>query len=78
MDISNVIRQRPILQEEKNRCNSLGLCRYCGKSGHIAMDHKNPTLLANKKQVADVFTGNLMALIPYKLLSMEEKETSLS
>ena len=26
MDMSNVIRQGPISQEEKDRCNSLGLC----------------------------------------------------
>ena len=29
MDVSNVIRQEPILQEEKDRRNNLGLCRYC-------------------------------------------------
>ena len=49
MDVFNVIRQEPILQEEKDGYNNLGLCRYCGKSGYIAIDHKNPTLLATKK-----------------------------
>ena len=77
MDVSNVIKLGPILQEEKNRHNNLGLCRYYGKSGHIAIDHKNLTLLATKKQVAGAFTGNSMALVPYKPLSIEEKETSL-
>ena len=77
MDMSNVIKQGPILQEEKDRRNSLSLCHYCGKPGHIAIDHKNPALLANKRQAAGAFTSNSMALVPYKPLSVEEKETSL-
>ena len=77
MNVSNVIRQGSILKEEKNRYNSLGLCRYCGKPAHIAIDHKNPTLLTTKKQAAGVFMSNSMALVPYKSLSVEEKETSL-
>ena len=77
MDVSNVIKQGSILQEEKDRRNNLGLCRYCGEPGHIAIDHRNSALLANKKQAAGVFTDNSMALVPYKPLSVEEKETSL-
>ena len=77
MDVSNVIRQRPILQEERDRSNSLGLYRYCGELGHIAIDYRNPALLVTKKQVADVLTGNSMALIPYKSLFVEEKNTFL-
>ena len=77
MDISNMIRQRPILQEEKDRHNSLGLCHYCGKPEHITINHKNPTLLATKKQAVGAFMGKLMALILYKPLSIEKKETSL-
>ncbi len=77
MDMSNVIRQGPIWQEEKNRHNNLGLCRYCGEPGHIAIDNKNPALLATKKLAAGIFTGNLRALVPYKSLSVEETETSL-
>ena len=77
MDVSNVIRQGPILQEEKDRRNSLGLCRYCGKPENIAIDHRNPTLLATKRQAVGAFTGKSMALIPYKPLLAEEKETSL-
>lgn len=72
-----MIRQGPILQEEKDRCNNLDLCYYCGEPGHITIDHRNPTLLASKKQAAGAFTGNLMALVPYKLLFVEEKETFL-
>ena len=77
IDVSIVIRRGPILQEEKDRHNSLGLCRYCGEPGHIAIDHRNPTLLDTKKQATGTFTSNSMALIPYKPLHMEEKETSL-
>ena len=77
IDVSNVIKQGPILQEEKDRRNSLGLCRYCGEAGHIVIDHTNPTLLATKKQAVGALTGNLMALVPYKPLLVEEKETSL-
>ena len=64
MDMSNIIRRRLILQKEKDRRNSLGLCHYFGKSRHIALDYKNPALLATKKQAAGAFTGNLMALVP--------------
>ena len=77
MDMSNVIRQRPISQEEKDRCNNLGLCRYCDEPGHIAIDHRNPALLATKRQAAGAFTGNSMALVPYKPLPVEEKKMSL-
>ena len=77
MNVSNVIRQGQISQEEKDGRNNLGLCYYCGKLGHIAIDHRNLTLLATKKQAAGAFTGNLMALVPYKSLPVEEKETSL-
>ena len=77
MDMSNMIRQGPILQEEKDRRNNLGLFRYCGKLRHIAIDHRNPALLATKRQATDAFTGNSIALVPYKPLPVEEKETSL-
>ena len=77
MDMSNVIKRRQISQEEKDRCNNLVLCRYCGKPGHIAIDHRNPALLATKKQVAGAFTGNSIALVSYKPLLAKEKETSL-
>ena len=78
MDVSNMIRQEPILQEEKDRCNGLGLCHYCGKPRHIVIDHRNLALLATKRQVIGTFTGNSMALIPYKPLLVEEKEMSPS
>ena len=77
MDVFNIIKQRPILQEEKDRRNSLSLYYYCGESGHIAIDHRNSTLLATKKQAASALTGNSIALILYKPLFVEEKETSL-
>ena len=77
MDVSNVIRRGPISQEEKDRRNSLGLCHYCGEPGHIAIDHRNLALLATKRQAAGAFIGNSMALVIYKPLSVEEKETSL-
>ena len=77
MDVFNVIRRGPISHEEKDRRNKLGLCRYCGESGHIVIDHRNPALLATRRQVAGAFTGNSMVLVPYKPLPVEEKETSL-
>ena len=77
MDVSNVIKQGPILQEKKYRHNNLGLCHYCSKSRHIAIDHRNPALLTTKKQAARTFRDNSMALISYKPLPVEKKETSL-
>ena len=78
MDVSNVIRRGLISQEEKDRRNNLGLCRYCSEPGYIAIDHRNLALLVTKRQAANAFTGNSMALIPYKPLPVEEKDTSLS
>ena len=77
IDMSNVIRREPILQEEKDRCNNLGLCRYYDKLGYIAIDYKNLVFLATKRQVAGAFIDNFMALVPYKPLFVEEKERSL-
>lgn len=77
LDMSNVIRQRPISQEEKDKRNNLGLCYYCKEPGHIAIDHTNPTLLATKKQATGTLTGNLIALVLYKPLFVEEKEIFL-
>ena len=77
MDVSSVIRRGAISQKEKNRHNSLGLYCYYGKPGHIAINHKNSALLATKKQIVNTFTSNSMALVLYKPLSMEEKETFL-
>ena len=77
MNVSNVIKQGPKWQEEKDRCKNLGLCRYYSEPRHIAIDHGNPALLATKRQVAGAFMGNLMALIPYKSLLVEEKKLSL-
>ena len=51
----------------------MGLCRYFGEPGHIAIDHKNSALLATKRQAAGAFTGNSMALVPDKPLPVEEK-----
>lgn len=78
IDMSNMIKQRPLLQEEKDRYNSLSLCRYNCKLKYIAIDHKNSALLTTKKQAADTFTSNLMALIPYKPFFIKEKEIFLS
>ena len=77
IDVFNVIKQRLISQEEKDGRNSLGLYRYYGEPGHIVIDHKISALLAIKKQVANAFTDNSMALVLYKPLPVEEKKTSL-
>ena len=77
MDVSTAVRRGPISQEEKDRRNRLGLCRYCGEPGHIAIDHKNPTLLASKRQAAGV-TNHSMALVPYTPPPTTEKESSPS
>lgn len=78
INISNVTKQGSILKKEKNRYNSLGFCYYCDKARHIAIDYKNSTLLAIKKQVIGIFTDNSMALVPYKSFSIKEKKMSLS
>ena len=62
MDVFNVIRQGPILQEKKNRRNSLGLCYYFGEPGYIAIDYKNHTLLATKRQAAGTLTSGFGSL----------------
>ena len=77
IDMFNVIKQRPISQEEKDKCNSLDLCCYYAKPEHIAIDYRNPVLLATKKLAANALTDNSMALVLYKPLPVEEKETSL-
>ena len=77
MDVFNEIKRGPILQEEKDRHNSLHLCYYYNKPGHIAINHRNSGLLTTKRQIVDALTGNLMVLVPYKSLSVEEKKMSL-
>ena len=77
MDVSTAGRRGPISQAEKDRRNSLGLCRYCGEVGHIAIDHKDPALLATKRQAAGI-TNHSMALVPYTPPPVEAKELSLS
>ena len=77
MDVSTAVRKGPISQEEKDRRNRLGLCRYCGEPGHIAIDHKDPTLLASKRQAAGI-TNNSMALVPYTPPPATERESSPS
>ena len=72
-----MIRQRPILQKEKDRHNSLSLYHYYVEPGHIAIGHRNPALLVTKRQATGAFTGNSMALVPYKPLFVEEKKKSL-
>ena len=66
MDVSSV-RQGLLTTEEKERRNKLGLCRYCGQPGHIAMDHKNPSTLQAKRRAAEIHEmtiapSNTMAL----------------
>ena len=53
MDVSSV-RQGPLSAEKKERRNKLGLCRYCGQPGHIAMDHKDPSTLQAKRRAAGI------------------------
>lgn len=73
----NMIKQEPILQEKKDKYNSLGFYYYCNEPEHIVIDHRNCILLVTKKQVLGTFTGNLMALVSYKSPSVKEKEISL-
>ena len=53
MDVSSV-RRGPLTTEEKERRNKLGLCRYCGQPGHIAIDHKDPNTLLAKRRAAGI------------------------
>lgn len=73
IDVSNIIKQGPILQEEKDKYNSLSLCCYCNKPEYIAINHRNSILLAIKKQAAATFIDNLIALVPYKPFFIKEK-----
>ena len=77
MNVSTSGRRGPISQEEKDRRNNLGLCRYCGEPGHIAIDHRNPAVLATKRQAAGI-SNHSMALVPYTSPVFEAKESSLS
>lgn len=77
INISNKIRHGPILQKKKNKHNSLSLCHYCDKSGHITIDYGNLVFLATKRQAVVVFMGNLIALVSYKFFLVKEKQTSL-
>lgn len=78
--MSSANKRGPLSQEEKDRRNNLGLCRYCGEAGHIAIDHKNPAVLASKRQAASTVTTNSMALVPYdpSVSASESKDSSLS
>lgn len=76
MNLFNVMKQGPILHKEKDICNNRGLFRYCDELGYIVIDHRNPVWLAIKKQAPSVLTGNTIALVLYKSLCVEEKETS--
>ena len=77
MNVTIMIRQRLILQKEKNRRNKINLYYYYNKLEFIAIDHRNPTLLATQRQVAGVFIGNLITLVLYKPLFVKEKNVSL-
>lgn len=49
IDVFIVVRKRPIFQQEKDCHNNLGLYDYCGKVGHIVIDHRNSALLFIKR-----------------------------
>ena len=53
IDMSSV-RRGPLTTEEKEQRNKLGLCRYCGQPGHIAMDHKDLNILLAKRRAAGI------------------------
>ena len=53
IDVSSV-RRGPLTTEEKKQRNKLGLCRYCGQPGHIAIDHKDPNTLLAKRRAAGI------------------------
>ena len=77
IDLSNVINWEVISQDKKDRRDSLGLCHYYVEPRHIVIDHRNLALLTTKKQATIALTGNLMALVLYKPLPVEEKKMSL-
>ena len=53
MDVSSV-RRGSLTAEEKERRNKLGLYRYCGQPGHIAIDHRDPNTLLAKRRAAGI------------------------
>ena len=76
MDMSSV-RRGPRTIEEKERHNKLGLCRYCGQPGHIAIDHKDPNTLLAKRRAAGIHEMT-MALSSNNTPSLSENTQSLS
>ena len=54
MDLSSGGRRGPLSEEEKERRNKLGLCRYCGQPGHIAKDHSDANTLLAKRCAAGI------------------------
>lgn len=77
INTSNMIKKSLILQEKKDRCNSLGLYYYYWKLEYIVIDYKNPALIVTKKLTANVFINNLITLMFNKLFSIKEKKIFL-
>ena len=61
MDVSFAGKQGPLTAEEKEQRNKLGLCRYCGQSGHIAKDHNDANTLQAKRRAAGLVAAGLTA-----------------
>ena len=47
-------KQGLLTAEKKERRNKLGLCRYCGQPGHIAIDHQDASTLQAKHCAASI------------------------
>ena len=54
MDVSGVGKRGPLSDEEKERRNKLGLCRYYGQPGHIARHHSDSAMLLAKCRAAGI------------------------
>ena len=64
MDVSSVGKRGPLSDEEKERRNKLGLCRYCGQPGHIARDHNDSVTLLAKCRAAGINEMTLTSSAP--------------
>ena len=71
------VRQDPLTTEEKERWNKLGLCRYCGQPGHIAIDHKDLNTLQAKRCAAGIHEMT-MALLSNTIASSNASENTPS
>ena len=76
MDVLLVGKRGPLSEEEKERRNKLGLCRYCGQPGHIARDHSDLATLLAKRRTAGINEMTISSTL-LSLISLSSTSASL-